>query len=96
MFKTYGNMAYKEIWQVRNECLREIQDHNVRVSILLRLGMQNQDATFNRLIQRYDEKYRDRREVLEHVKLLDYSDDESVIGSLAFYGNRVTLLGRNV
>ncbi|KAJ8687279.1 hypothetical protein QAD02_023073 [Eretmocerus hayati] len=93
---TYGPMTYKEIWQIRGDCLKEIQHHNVRVSILLRLGMQNDDATFNRLIQRYDEKYNERREILENFKLIDYQEDENVAGSLSPIGNRVTLLGKNV
>lgn len=88
-------MTHKELWQIRDECLKEIQHHNVRVSILIRLGMQNQDASFNRLVQRYDEKYQERKDVLENFKLLEYQDD-AVAGSLDFYGNRVTLLGKNV
>ncbi|OXU28763.1 hypothetical protein TSAR_003282 [Trichomalopsis sarcophagae] len=96
LLDTYGHMNHKEIWQIRTECLREIRNHNVRVSILLRLGMQNQDASFNRLVQRYDEQYEERREVLENIKLVDYSDDEGSAGSLALCGDRVTLLGKNV
>lgn len=90
-------MNLKEIWQIRTDCLQEIQDHNVRVSILLRLGMQNQDATFNRLSQqRYDEQYKERREVLDNIKLVDYTDDDGSLGSLTLFGDRVTLLGKNV
>ncbi|XP_032454766.1 protein OSCP1 isoform X1 [Nasonia vitripennis] len=96
LLDTYGQMNHKEIWQIRTECLRQIRNHNVRVSILLRLGMQNQDASFNRLVQRYDEQYEERREVLENIKLVDYADDEGSAGSLAFSGDRVTLLGKNV
>lgn len=81
---------------MRTECLREIQNHSVRVSILMRLGMQNQDASFNLLSQRYNEQYRERKEVLENVKLVDYVDDEGGMGSLALHGDRVTLLGKNV
>ncbi|XP_014218130.1 protein OSCP1 [Copidosoma floridanum] len=94
--ETYGGMTYKEIWSIRDDCLTEIQSHCVRVSMLLKLGMQNEDTSFNRLIQRYNEKYQERREVLENFKLLDYSEDENVMGSLSFCGNRVTLLGRNI
>ena len=97
ILQTFGVMSHKEVWQIRNECLIQLQSHrNVRVSVLLRLGMQNEDTSFNQLIQRYDEKYLERREVLDNIKILDYLDEEDVMGSLSLYGRRETLLGTNV
>ncbi|XP_058791717.1 protein OSCP1 [Phymastichus coffea] len=93
---TYGQMMHKQVWQIRTECLHELQHHNVRVSILLRLGMQNQDATFNRLTQRYDEKYQDREQLLENLRLVDVvADEDPSIGQLSLLGDRATLLGKN-
>ena len=89
-------MTYKEVWHIRADCLQEIQDRQVRVSVLMRLGLQNpQDASFNRLVQRYDEQYKERREILENVKIIDYVDDEGIMGSLSIYGDRTTVLGKN-
>lgn len=96
--QTFGSMTHKELWQIRNECLIQLQSHrNVRVSVLLRLGMQNEDTSFNRIVQRYDEKYLERREILDNVKIIDFLDDEAEgMGSLSLFGRRETLLGTNV
>ncbi|KAK0083206.1 hypothetical protein PV325_009164, partial [Microctonus aethiopoides] len=38
----YSKFTYNEIWQSRNDCLNELSSINVRVSILLKLGIQNE------------------------------------------------------
>ncbi|XP_014236619.1 protein OSCP1-like [Trichogramma pretiosum] len=92
----YGNMTHRDVWQIRTECLTELKPHNVRVSALLRLGMQNQDASFNRICQRYDEKYRDRKQLLDNLKLNDYVDEDGQLGSFAINAGRSTLIGKNI
>lgn len=94
--QTYGSMSYRQVWEVRNRCLHELHAVNVRVSALLRLGLQNQDASFNRLVQPYDEKYNERRDQLDHLKLADYVDEDGLLGSFSPHGDRATLLGRSV
>ncbi|XP_011501420.1 PREDICTED: protein OSCP1 [Ceratosolen solmsi marchali] len=93
ILSTFGNMSYKEIWQVRNDCLGVFDDCNTRVSLLLKLELQNQDGTFNRMIQKYNEQYMEQQEILEDIRLLA---DKSSMGSLLLIGSRVTLLGKNL
>ena len=89
------------MWQARLACLSQLESHNVRVSILLRLGLQNDDATFNPpKIRNYDEKYTERRSELAECKV--NNNDEAcksvsrTVGSLELDGEHVTFLGTNI
>ncbi|XP_012289219.1 protein OSCP1 [Orussus abietinus] len=91
----YGNMTHEKIWQIRNECLRVLEPHKIRVSVLLRLGLQNNDTTFNVTPQRYNEKYLEQREKIKDLKIKDVPK-KLCVGSLDPFGDRVTVLGRNI
>uniref|UniRef100_A0A0C9QEJ6 OSCP1 protein n=1 Tax=Fopius arisanus TaxID=64838 RepID=A0A0C9QEJ6_9HYME len=92
----YGELSHDEIWQARNECLIALASINVRVSILLRLGLQNEDTTFNILPQNYDEKFEERRCEVGSNKLLESNQKGYNLGSFKLFGDRVTLLGKNI
>ncbi|XP_063984616.1 protein OSCP1-like [Diachasmimorpha longicaudata] len=92
----YGELTHDEIWQARNECLIALATINVRVSVLLRLGLQNDDTTFNILPQNYDEKFEERRSEVGTVKLLEGNQKGYNLGSFKLFGHRVTLLGKNI
>ncbi|XP_046484913.1 protein OSCP1 [Neodiprion pinetum] len=92
----YGNMTMGQVWQTRKDCLKVLDDYHVRVSVLLRLGLQNNDATFNRTSVQYNENYIKYQDMLEGVKLNDTDCENCAIGSFALFGNRDTILGKNV
>ncbi|KAK0089574.1 hypothetical protein PV326_004439 [Microctonus aethiopoides] len=92
----YSKFTYNEIWQSRNDCLNELSSINVRVSILLKLGIQNEDTTFNLTMNNYNEKFIERQSELGDLKLLDHTCRGYNVGSLQLFGDRVTLLGRNI
>lgn len=92
----YSNLTYEEIWKVRNECLDVLKSINVRMTILLRLGLQNENATFNIGKQTYNERYDQQKAKVAHLKLTDVNCDKSTYGSFNLFGDRITLLGRNI
>ncbi|XP_048510177.1 protein OSCP1-like isoform X2 [Athalia rosae] len=92
----YGNMTMGQVWHMRNECLKVLGDYCIRVSVLLRLGLQNGDGSFNIRSSEYDEKYTKYQDMLNGIKLNDTDCENCTIGSFALFGNRGTLLGRNV
>lgn len=93
----YGELTYDEVWEARNECLNTLDSINVRVSILLRLGLQNEDTTFNIKLQNYNEKFDERRRELGGLKLIENTCKGCNIGSLQeLNGDRVTHLGKNM
>lgn len=84
----YGNSTHNELWELRNDSLKELQSYNVRISILLKLGLQNENGTFNLIPQNYDEKYEENKDVLGDFKLKDVTCTSRV--------DRATILGKNM
>lgn len=76
--------------------MKELESYNVRVSILLRRGLQNEDASFNLIPHKYDEKYTEHRNGLSTMRLKDVSPDTCCGGSFGTFGDRKTLLGKNM
>ncbi|CAD6243295.1 GSCOCG00013026001-RA-CDS [Cotesia congregata] len=95
MSKKYGKLTCNEIWDARNECLDLLEDINVRVSILLKLGLQNEDTSFNMNARNYNEKFDLMSKELGSTELLQVPQNLRV-GSLQLMGERVTFLGRNI
>ncbi|XP_008560130.1 protein OSCP1 [Microplitis demolitor] len=95
IIKKYGPLTYDEVWQARNECLDLLCGINVRVSILLKLGLQNEDTTFNNHPRNYNEKFESKRDELGAIKLMDTPQAHRV-GSFQLLGDRVTFLGKNI
>ncbi|KAK2577488.1 hypothetical protein KPH14_003585 [Odynerus spinipes] len=92
----YSNLTYNEIWRARNDCLKELEPYSVRISILLRLGLQNEDTSFNLTTQKYNEKYEEHKHMLDNKKMKDIDPNENCSGSFQLYGDRGTLLGKNI
>lgn len=92
----YGCLTFDEVWNARQSCLKELEPYNVRVSILLRRGLQNDDASFNIIPQKYDEKYAELRNTLVTMKIKDMSSETCCGGSFNTFGDRKTLLGKNM
>ncbi|TGZ48689.1 Protein OSCP1 [Temnothorax longispinosus] len=92
----YGCLTFDEVWNARQSCLKELEPYNVRVSILLRRGLQNDDASFNVTPQKYDEKYGEHRNTLATMRIKDVSPETCCGGSLDTFGDRKTLLGKNI
>lgn len=92
----YGCLTFDEVWNARQSCLKELEPYNVRVSILLRRGLQNDDASFNIIPQKYDEKYAELRNTLVTMKIKDMSSETCCGGSFNTFGDRKTLLGKNI
>lgn len=68
----------------------------MRITVLLRNGYQNEDASFNLTPHNYDEKYETHREDLCNVKISEAQSGRCEIGSLEPNGDRVTVLGTNM
>ncbi|XP_014472177.1 PREDICTED: protein OSCP1-like [Dinoponera quadriceps] len=92
----YGCVTFDEVWSARQSCLKELELYSVRVSILLRRGLQNEDASFNVIPHKYDEKYAERRNGLATMRLKDVSPETCCGGSFGTFGDRKTLLGKNI
>lgn len=92
----YSNLTYNEIWRVRNDCLKELEPYNVRVSILLRLGLQNENTSFNLISRKYNEKYEEHKHVLGNKNIKDVDTNQNYGGSFQLFGDRGTLLGKNI
>ncbi|XP_066597565.1 protein OSCP1 [Prorops nasuta] len=92
----YGNLTCEQIWRAREYLLQDLAYYCVRVSVLLRLGLQNEDASFNITAMKYDERYEENRDTLANVKLIDIPLDKQCGGSFNLFGNRITILGRNI
>ncbi|XP_024941025.1 protein OSCP1 isoform X2 [Cephus cinctus] len=92
----YGNMTMEDVWQARKECLEELDTYKVRVSILLRLGLQNNDTSFNHIKRNYNEDYKELRDTLKDLKLNRFDGDSRFLGSFDLFGDRVTSLGKNI
>ncbi|RLU23577.1 hypothetical protein DMN91_003782 [Ooceraea biroi] len=92
----YSCLTFDEIWRARQSCLRGLESYNVRVSILLRRGLQNEDASFNITPQRYDERYMEHKGTLATLKIKDVSPETCCGGSFDTFGDRKTLLGKNI
>lgn len=90
----YGSLTCDEVWKARNDCLRVLAPYCVRVSILLRLGLQNEDGSFNLTSQKYDEKY-EESDNLSGTKLKDVNSGHHG-GSFNLFGDRGTILGKNM
>ncbi|CAK9813705.1 Protein OSCP1 [Anthophora plagiata] len=84
----YGSLTFNEVWNARNDCLNELETYCVRVSILLRFGLQNDDGSFNLTCHKYDEKYEENKARLSDTKLCD--------GPVKLSGKRETILGKNM
>ena len=89
-------MTHEQVWQARNECLEALRPYNIRVTILLRLGLQNENATFNIVPQNYNERYEEKRAELGNLKLTEIVCEKCMIGSFSLFGDRITLLGKNM
>lgn len=86
-----------KVWQTRNDCLKVLDEYCVRVSVLLRLGLQNNDGSFKPVNPEYNERYTEYQDILNGIKLNDTDCENCTnIGSFALFGNRGTLLGRNM
>ncbi|XP_033231357.1 protein OSCP1 isoform X2 [Belonocnema kinseyi] len=92
----YANLRYEEVWQARNDCLDLLRNYNVRVNVLLRLGLQNQNATFNIGKPNYNERYEKQRAEIGQLKLTDIICEKCTIGSFNLFGDRITVLGKNI
>lgn len=92
----YSDLTFDEVWRTRYDCLQELEPYRVRVSILLRLGLQNEDTSFNLTSQKYDEKYEENRHILGNQKIKDIDPNKNCGGSFQLFGDRETLLGRNI
>lgn len=92
----YGTLTLEEIWNARNYCLKELEPYCVRVSILLRLGLQNDDGSFNVKYHKYNEKYEENKDHLSSLKLCDVNLKTYCNGSFNLFGERGTLLGKNM
>lgn len=92
----YSNLTYDKIWRARNDCLKNLEPYHVRISILLRLGLQNDDSSFNIISQKYNEKYEDNKHMLGNKKIKDAELKQKCEGSLQLFGDRVTTLGKNI
>ncbi|XP_076234021.1 organic solute carrier partner 1 [Calliopsis andreniformis] len=90
----YSNLTCEEIWNARNDCLKELEPHRVRVSILLRLGLQNDDGSFN--VSSQNDDYEKNKSRLSNVKLCAMEPKGSCDSSFYLFGNRGTLLGKNM
>ncbi|XP_029156161.1 protein OSCP1 isoform X2 [Nylanderia fulva] len=92
----YSCLTFEQIWSARECCLKELESYHVRVSILLRRGLQNEDASFNISPQGYNEKYTEHRNTLRMMKIKDVSPETCCGGSFDTFGDRKTLLGKNI
>lgn len=92
----YGALTFKEIWNARNDCLKELEYYSVKVSILLKLGLQNDDGSFNSTYHKYDEKYEENKIRLSDMKLRDINFKTYCDGAFNIYGERGTILGKNM
>lgn len=92
----YGSLTCNEIWLARSVCLKELEPYCVKVSILLRLGLQNDDGTFNLTPTKYNEKYEECQNNLGSVKVKDLEPEKFCGGSFNLFGDRGTVLGRNI
>lgn len=68
----------------------------MRVSILLRRGLQNENASFNITPLNYDERYEEHRDTLATMRLKDVSPETCCGGSFGTFGDRKTVLGKNM
>ncbi|KAG7209789.1 hypothetical protein KM043_011407 [Ampulex compressa] len=92
----YGCLTFDEVWKAKSDCLKKLEPYCVRVSILLRLGLQNEDTTFNLVPQKYNEKYEENRSKLCDFKIADPNSKTLGSGSFNLFGDRETLLGKNI
>ncbi|XP_072760657.1 protein OSCP1 isoform X1 [Anoplolepis gracilipes] len=92
----YGCLTFEEIWKARECCLKELESYHVRVSILLRRGLQNENASFNLTPHGYNERYIEHRSTLAAMKMKDVSPETCCGGSFDTFGDRKTLLGKNI
>ncbi|XP_029032818.2 protein OSCP1 [Osmia bicornis bicornis] len=92
----YGTFTLEEIWNARNCCLKELEPYCIRVSILLRLGLQNDDGSFNIKHHKYNEKYEENKDHLSSLKLCDVDLKTYCNDSFNLFGERGTLLGKNM
>ncbi|XP_043512750.1 protein OSCP1 [Frieseomelitta varia] len=92
----YGTLTFEEVWNARNDCLKELEYYCVKVSILLRLGLQNDDGSFNLTYYKYNEKYEENKTRLSDTKLCDIDVKTYCGGSFNLFGERETILGKNM
>ncbi|XP_033330835.1 organic solute carrier partner 1 [Megalopta genalis] len=92
----YEDLTCDEVWNIRHNCLKELETYCVRVSLLLRFGLQNDDGSFNITSRKYDEKYEENRSTFFDMKLRDMHRKSSCDGSFNLYGERGTILGKNM
>lgn len=62
----------------------------------MRRGLQNEDASFNITSQNYDEKYAEHKSTLAILKMKDVNPEMYRGGSFDAFGDRKTLLGKNM
>ncbi|XP_033174295.1 protein OSCP1-like isoform X2 [Bombus impatiens] len=92
----YGTLTFEEVWNARNDCLKELEYYSVKVSILLRLGLQNDDGSFNSIYHKYNEKYKENKTRLSGTRLSDIDLKTYCDGSFNLFGERGTILGKNM
>lgn len=92
----YGNLTCEEVWNARNDCLKELEPYRVRVSILLRLGLQNDNGSFNLTSQSSDKVYEENKSRLSGMKIRATEPKSSCDDSFDIFGERGTLLGKNM
>lgn len=92
----YSILTFEEVWNARNDCIKELEYYCVKISILLRLGLQNDDGSFNSMHHKYNEKYEENKTNFCNIKLCDINLETYCNGSFNFFGERGTILGKNM
>jgi len=92
----YGHLTFDEVWRTRQNCLKGLASYNVRVSILLRRGLQKEDASFNIMPRKYNERYEEQKSTLAVLKIKDMIPETCCGESFETFGDRKTLLGKNM
>lgn len=92
----YSTLTFEEVWNARNDCIKELEYYCVKISILLRLGLQNDDGSFNLMHHKYDEKYEENKTNFYNIKLCDINLETYCNGSFNLFGERSTILGKNM
>ncbi|XP_053997054.1 protein OSCP1 [Hylaeus anthracinus] len=92
----YDHLTCEDVWNARNDCLKLLKPYCVKVSILLSLGLQNDDGNFNLVHHKYNEKYEENRSCYSGMKLHDMDSKHCCGGSFNLCDDRGTLLGKNM
>ncbi|XP_043251307.1 LOW QUALITY PROTEIN: protein OSCP1 [Colletes gigas] len=92
----YNHLTCEEVWNARNDCLKVLEPYCVKVSLLLSLGLQNDNGSFNLMHHKYDEKYEENKSCFSDIKLCDLDSKNYCDGTFNLFDERGTLLGKNM